>query len=1596
MPIEKGNIYILPLAKKITEHNLLIFDIDGQSARLHISQLSNNPTLSQRMFDLFEAGQEVYVVILGFNEEKKYYELSTKVFRNSLDDTLSFNQCRNIISRELKEYSDLSPRHIQQYRAILDRLRGDLSSTGLTFLYELLQNAVDHPNSNFNDEVSVHFQIFDNYLLLKHNGALFTEDNFRSITGILFGEQDDKKVVRRIGYKGIGFKSVFRHSTNVYVRSGNFSFAFTKETGDDKPWEVMPIFQNEIDKITEIKQFDFFNSPVAFALEFSNDERKANVINYLSELSANPYLLIFLKKLIKLKITLPNEEMVYEKEIVVENGREIIKLKQSDGTINDWLKFSGEYQIVEEEIINELLDENNKSVPSNFRNFRTPKIDIVIPKKQNDNLVNLFTYLPMSDTQYQLPYIVNGDFIPNLDRTNLIPTLEYNYRIAEFVAEELLKSCVKLAKKSQYDYLKKLIPIYDFENNKYVNTVKKHFLKEVTNYAIFPTSYSDNLVKLDDLIIDLTGLQNVLSKSDYLSVFNTEKSPLSTTFGETKEVDFLVAETKKGGHFTIDDLKNSISDEKFQVWLKVPVNNANFIKHIVENDELKDVLKEPVFLSNLSELKNSTEIYSQQPDATKDFNTETLHSMVLPVIAEIKGKFKKYDTLDFLDEIIATNELEENKEKSIRDWQWIYDNWKEINEDNQRKISLRNKKIVCKTILSEEIQNTYVSDDFQIDEGNKIESIISSLQLEKSFVSADLITSKRPKTKWLKIFKELKAKSNLQDVITDIIENLNTIEEEQKHFKIGKEIFRYWNKKYNEESNLKSHLSTLRSNLKIKTQSQKYCIPSDAIISDHYQTGTPLNDILPTIILQNGVSDEYDKNGSNNNWFNFFKEILNCRHISQTQEAFETKIEYYLKNQANDVLRKEHFNILSEIAKLFFGKRDNIIDFTNVNFKTIELKCHTNEWKEAKTIHLSSLFCEKDDLDLQKAESIENIYFLSEKYTKKNYSKDFFKRCGVKSSFSFKVTDYTLKDCPDKKLALRLINVPEFKSRFLQLRKRFSAEQILQYSTIGNYLSIDYLSFINEVNCYDQFTKFLKSNNQKKELFDKIYFRNNSTIYAEEDNALIKFLKTNEVVKNRDGEGKKTIDLFSSKFHLYIDKSKVVADEWGDIKVADSEISLESALGIQQSISQELALNLISNSKINLTIEDVKFLNLIEILENAELENDITYFLPNANYIWKPVTNLFEVDEEFADQIKDSRKLHKSFEKLTDTFSINKLSENNLVREIEDENDVSTSIKDFFDERAKYIAYKTNCENWSEIEKDINANFEKITFVECSKIKYVFPSENSIEIKESHFIVEHKTIYFTGFWKNNKELITYLYGSINFELLPKVWFENLIVRWREDEIIGKLKDDFGKVPKPWEENEESNEQGSYGGNTNYGDDVNEFIKKLEDDVEWKDYVPELKNILALSVSHPKEKQKLFNLIAKVKLAKEMNIHFDNADKDYNNLEGNEVKYIVHSARGAFAYIHPSEILKMKNEGYKMALDFSTESPIKIYETAEEILQLNRTHILAYQGDNEIDDLLLFCQANRQANKHLLIIDRENAGEKSRALSKLLNMEDDYR
>ncbi|WP_264521149.1 sacsin N-terminal ATP-binding-like domain-containing protein [Flavobacterium sp. N1994] len=567
-----SEIYNLQIVKILHGPQLVLFKIEGYDCRLHVSNIANEPELSNKLFSVINVGDIISVVIIGYNDERQNINLSTNVFRTHLDNILSFTKSKKIIEGNLKTHLSLPSKFLKQNRNILDRLRGDLSSNELTFLYELIQNAVDHPNKNFNN-VSVTFEIFDKYLLVKHNGSLFTENNFESITGILAGEEINENDRERIGYKGIGFKSVFRYSHNVYIRSGNFSFSFNKAiSGAETPWEVLPVFQLEKDKVEEIQQFDFFNVPVAFAIELINEELKNDVIKYLKQLSQNPYLLIFLENLIRIEIKVPDNYYCLQKEIENQNNFDILTLKSNEVVQGKFLTYSNEYKITNPEVIAELLDENNTAIPSKMRNFRKPKVSIALPLDENLELINLFTYLPLSNTKHGIPYIINADFIPDLDRTDLVRNLKYNSEVLKFASEALISFSQLLINEGRYSDFLKLIP--DFENSN-INALAIINDNYIENSVVLELPCNDNSkIKKENLIIDKTGIFKIIDekhlneiekyrdKKILSSIINDEENKLQyfldiEIFDDVDLLELLSLQSIQQIYFT--DLKSLIS-----------------------------------------------------------------------------------------------------------------------------------------------------------------------------------------------------------------------------------------------------------------------------------------------------------------------------------------------------------------------------------------------------------------------------------------------------------------------------------------------------------------------------------------------------------------------------------------------------------------------------------------------------------------------------------------------------------------------------------------------------------------------------------------------------------------------------------------------------------------------------------------------------------------------------------------------------------------------------------------------------------------------------------------------------------------------------
>ena len=107
----------------------------------------------------------------------------------------------------------------------LDTLSKQLSARESTFVYELRQNANDYPVEG--QGVDVEFHVTDNYILFIHSGDKFNVRNISGICGINEKEKVAKK--KTIGYKGIGFKTVFLNNHYVYLRTGKYSFRFEQK-----------------------------------------------------------------------------------------------------------------------------------------------------------------------------------------------------------------------------------------------------------------------------------------------------------------------------------------------------------------------------------------------------------------------------------------------------------------------------------------------------------------------------------------------------------------------------------------------------------------------------------------------------------------------------------------------------------------------------------------------------------------------------------------------------------------------------------------------------------------------------------------------------------------------------------------------------------------------------------------------------------------------------------------------------------------------------------------------------------------------------------------------------------------------------------------------------------------------------------------------------------------------------------------------------------------------------------------------------------------------------------------------------------------------
>jgi hypothetical protein len=340
----------------------------------------------------------------------------------------------------------------------LKSLSSDLYTDSKRFIYELLQNADD--SSVKGQFVDVEIKLFDNKLVVAHNGNAFDESDIIGICNINNGTK--KSLIEKTGYKGIGFKSVFGQSDKVTIFSNgeylkfdaNHDFGWKKEWSSNKdtwelennrkfvfPWQIIPIYTCEQEIEQEIQTFLKTDWNVATIIELF---KKDDVQNAIEELSSNVNMFLFLKNINSIKFT---TDQTIEISIDRKTKDEYTLSKNKD------IKSKWIIRTVRLEVTDELKKslQNERNIPDKL--LQTDKIELTMAIQKgkeglklasNESL--LYAYLPTDEKRYSLPILVNTTFLMSANRESLHADSKWNQWLFKSISLELFKWIASLVK----------------------------------------------------------------------------------------------------------------------------------------------------------------------------------------------------------------------------------------------------------------------------------------------------------------------------------------------------------------------------------------------------------------------------------------------------------------------------------------------------------------------------------------------------------------------------------------------------------------------------------------------------------------------------------------------------------------------------------------------------------------------------------------------------------------------------------------------------------------------------------------------------------------------------------------------------------------------------------------------------------------------------------------------------------------------------------------------------------------------------------------------------------------------------------------------
>lgn len=557
------------------------------------------------------------------------------------------------------EKMDLAGTNLNDANQSQEMINREVTGAPHTYIYELLQNSNDYPQKDSNKKkipVEVKFILTEHYLFFVHTGAPFNLRNIAAICTVNEGEKRDN--TETIGYKGMGFKSVFLKNDYVYLNSGGWSLRFdekeiNKPGSEVRNWQYIPIATKEDaldDEILDILHNIPKGMNVFFAMRHQRDARE-NIPN-LDTVFKDDRVLVFIPYVDHVEVYI-NNDLKYDRY----KDREKWLIKVDSVEVND------DYKSILEKSLNE-----DKKIPEKFQKIENISISFAVQKEGNRLIpvedAKVYNYLP-TEKSLCLPFMLNADFVPDASRKDL-PDHPWNLKVLEDAGHKYAQWWASLFNQG-YDFSSIFDILPDFrETDKFRESFMRGFEEEIVKTACIPVRISSEvkLVPFSDIIYDYIGLicstEPVMTDEDFYALTGFankhEYLPHPEIRLHPRLIEYLKHYSDKekiGRKLTKDDVITITFSSEFNDWMVIGNHAFNLYKFLFIGGHMTSILNrnDAIFLTEARKIVSPSGIYFDVDDVLSELYmfedliprlNKQVRDALYSYFSGISGRFKHF------------------------------------------------------------------------------------------------------------------------------------------------------------------------------------------------------------------------------------------------------------------------------------------------------------------------------------------------------------------------------------------------------------------------------------------------------------------------------------------------------------------------------------------------------------------------------------------------------------------------------------------------------------------------------------------------------------------------------------------------------------------------------------------------------------------------------------------------------------------------------------------------------------------------------------------------------------------------------------------